>query len=186
MVHGLAAQLGGMLDITSEPGKGTSAVIWLPVSTETPAAEDSDSTAIIVARQSATILLVDDEDLVRVGTAELLADLGYEVVQANSGAEALRMLRSGVEVDLLMTDFLMPGMNGVSLIEHATALNKDMKVLLVTGYSTIAEGTGAHFPRLAKPYRQAELSRRLAELLGQETGGEVVSFVRRDHRNHRD
>ena len=109
MVHGLAAQLGGMLDIESEPDKGTSASIWLPVSTETPLAEDGDATTITVARQSATILLVDDEDLVRAGTAELLADLGYEVVQASSGAEALRMLRSGVEVDLMLTDFLMPG-----------------------------------------------------------------------------
>ena len=176
MVHGLAAQLGGMLDIKSELDKGTAAAIWLPVSSETPATEAGDEAAVTVARQASTILLVDDEDLVRTGTAEMLADLGYEIVQASSGAEALRMLRSGVEVDLMITDFLMPGMNGVTLIQHATAIARDMKVLLVTGYSTIAEGPGAHLPRLSKPYRQADLSRCVADLLNEVGGGEVVTF----------
>lgn len=178
MVHGLAAQLGGMLDIHSEPGKGTTAAIWLPVSTDLPAADSPDEAVVTIAGQSATILLVDDEELVRAGTSEMLGDLGYEVVQADSGAEALRMLRSGVEADLLITDFLMPGMNGVALIEHAVALAPKMKVLLVTGYSTIAEGPGAHIPRLAKPYRQAELSRRVADLLRQKDGGDILVFGR--------
>ena len=176
MVHGLAAQLGGKLDIKSELDKGTSASIWLPVSSEMPNTGTGDETAVTVARQAATIMLVDDEDLVRTGTAEMLSDLGYEVVQAGSGAEALRLLRSGVEVDLMITDFLMPGMNGVALIEHASALAAGLKVMLVTGYSTIAEGPGTHYPRLAKPYRQAELSRRVAELLNPSHGGEVLPF----------
>jgi DNA-binding NtrC family response regulator len=88
------------------------------------------------------------------------------------------MLRSGIEFDLMITDFLMPGMNGVALIEHSKALAKDMKVLLVTGYSTIAEGPGARIPRLAKPYRQAELSRRVAELLRPQESGEILTFDR--------
>ena len=178
MVHGLAAQLGGMLDISSEVGVGTSATIWLPVSTDVPQADDSETAAITLAQHSATILLVDDEDLVRLGTYELLRDLGYDVVQASSGAEALRLLRSGIEVDLMMTDFLMPGMNGVALIEHARALVSDLKVLLVTGYSTIAEGPGADYPRLGKPYRQAELSNRLAAILGHDRSAEVLPFKR--------
>ncbi|HXG98819.1 MAG TPA: ATP-binding protein [Sphingomicrobium sp.] len=186
MVHGLAAQLGGMLGIKSKLDKGTTATIWLPVSSEMPDAEVGDEAAVTVARQVATILLVDDEDLVRTGTADMLGDLGYEVVQASSGAEALRMLRSGVEVDLMITDFLMPGMNGVALIEHATALAKDMKVLLVTGYSTIAEGPGAHLPRLGKPYRQAELSRRVADLLSQQGGARVLPFERQKSSGQRD
>ena len=177
MVHGLAAQLGGKLDIQSEPGKGTEAAIWLPVSSEVPISDDSDDLVVTVAGQSATILLVDDEELVRIGTSEMLSDLGYEVMQAASGAEALRMLRSGVEVELLITDFLMPGMNGVALVEHAAALAPKMKMLLVTGYSTIAEGPGAHIPRLSKPFRQAELSRRVAEILNQQTS-DVLKFER--------
>ena len=177
MVHGLAAQLGGALEIESELGKGTIATIWLPVSSELPAAGAGDEPMVTLARHSATILLVDDEELVRSGTAEMLSDLGYEVLQASSGAEALRMLRSGIEVDLLISDFLMPGMNGVALIEHARSLVDDLRVLLVTGYSNIAEGPGAHLPRLSKPYRQADLSRRVADLLTPQTGGSVLPFT---------
>jgi CheY-like chemotaxis protein len=107
----------------------------------------------------------------------MLSDLGYEVLQASSGAEALRMLRSGLEVDLLISDFLMPGMNGVALIGHARSLVNELRVLLVTGYSNIAEGPGAHLPRLSKPYRQADLSRRVADLLTPQTGGSVLPFT---------
>jgi CheY-like chemotaxis protein len=78
--------------------------------------------------------------------------------------------------DLLVTDFLMPGMNGVQLIEHSTAIVPHMNVLLITGYSTIAEGPGAKYARLAKPYRQAELSRRVAEVLERRVGGDVLPF----------
>ena len=178
MVHGLAAQLGGMLEVTSELDKGTTANIWLPVSTDTPISETGEQALAMVAGHSATILLVDDEELVRVGTAEMLSDLGYEVIQATSGAEALRLLRSGLDADVMITDFLMPGMNGVALIEHASAFAKDMKVLLITGYSTIAEGPGAHIPRLGKPYRQAELSQRVADLLGEVNRGDILTFQR--------
>jgi DNA-binding NtrC family response regulator len=175
-----------MLDLTSAPGKGTAATIWLPVSTEAAGTDAGEDAALTVARQAATILLVDDEDLVRTGTADMLADLGYDVVQASSGAEALRMLRSGIEADLMITDFLMPGMNGVTLIEHASSLARNMKVLLVTGYSTIAEGPGAHVPRLAKPYRQAELSRRVADLLSHYEGAEVVPLNMHKRTEQRD
>ena len=162
----------------SEPGVGTSATIWLPVSTDAPDSIDERQLPVTRAAQSATILLVDDEELVRTGTAEMLGDLGYEVIEASSGAEALRILRSGVEPDLLVTDFLMPGMNGVALIEHSRAIATRMNVLLITGYSTIAEGPGANYPRLAKPYRQAELSRRVAEALRPQQSGDVLAFQR--------
>jgi len=89
------------------------------------------------------------------------------------------MLRSGVEIDLMITDFLTPGMNEVSLIEHAGAIVKNLKVLLVTGYSTIADGPGAHISRLGKPYRQAELSRRVADLLSEQARGKILQFDRK-------
>ena len=181
MIHGLAAQLGGMLDIESSPGVGTTASIWLPVSTETPLPSDGDVHQIVAAPRRATILLVDDEELVRTGTAEMLSDLGYDVVQAASGAEALRLLRSGCEPDLLVSDYLMPGMNGVALIEHAAAIAPRAKPLLITGYSDIATGPGANLPRLQKPFRQGELARRIADLLTPTGGGEVVQFRRSDH-----
>ncbi len=170
MVHGLAAQLGGMLDLTSAPGEGTTAAIWLPVASGEPVASEIDPSPFVAASSRATVLLVDDEVLVRIGTADMLADLGYEVVEAESGAEALRLLRSGCVPDLLVTDYLMPGMNGVELIEQSRSITPGMRAMLITGYSTIAEGPGAALPRLGKPFRQAELAQRVAELLRGEPG----------------
>jgi CheY-like chemotaxis protein len=165
MVHGLAAQLGGSLHLDSRPGKGTTAEILLPVADEPANVDEPTQRVLVTAARRAAILLVDDEDLVRVGTSEMLADLGYKVVAANSGAEALRLLRSGEEFDMMITDYLMPGMNGVELVEEAKRLAPDMIVMLVTGYSTIAEGPGSSLPRLAKPFRQADLAEFVADLL---------------------
>jgi signal transduction histidine kinase/ActR/RegA family two-component response regulator len=178
MVHGLAAQLGGMLSLTSERGVGTRADIWLPVADEAPVTADMDVRAAIPASRRATILLVDDEELVRTGTADMLSDLGYDVIEANSGADALRLLRSGTEPDLLVSDYLMPGMNGVELITQARALAPEMQAMLITGYSTIAEGPGASLPRLAKPFRHADLAEFVADLLTEEPSGTVLPFQR--------
>ena len=167
MVHGLAAQLGGMLALTSAPGQGTTAEILLPTTTEQPGETEHDSVVLKEAVVRATILLVDDEELVRNGTADMLRDIGYEVLTAASGAEALMLLRSGAEINLLVTDYLMPGMNGVDLVQAAGSVVPGLPALLITGYSNIASGPGAALPRLAKPFRQVDLAARVAELLVQ-------------------
>jgi CheY-like chemotaxis protein len=178
MVHGLAAQLGGRLEIVSKPGDGTSANIWLPAATEAAVHEPSEQRPVVSAPRPATILLVDDEELVRVATAEMLSDLGYDVVQATSGAEALQILRAGEVPDVLVTDYLMPGMNGVELVEAAKPLAPDTPALLITGYSNTAAGPGTAIPRLAKPFRQADLAERIAGLLLGSDGEKVVSIQR--------
>jgi signal transduction histidine kinase/CheY-like chemotaxis protein len=170
MVHGLAAQLGGVLNLRSTPGQGTTAEIYLPVADEPAQHEEGGHPALVKAPRPATILLVDDEEIVRFGTAEMLADMGYDVVQAASGAEALRLMRGTSQIDMLVTDYLMPGMNGVELARHALAVAPGTLVLIISGYSTIADGPGAHLPRLAKPFRQADLARRVAELLNSSDG----------------
>jgi signal transduction histidine kinase/ActR/RegA family two-component response regulator len=186
MVHGLAAQLGGMLNLKSRPGRGTTAEIWLPVATEAASVEEVEARAIVPAVQQATILLVDDEELVRTGTADMLTDLGYEVIEATSGADALRLLRSGVDPDLLITDYLMPGINGVELIQQARALMPELRVMLITGYSTIAEGPGASVPRLAKPFRHADLAAFVADLLASEKSSTVLQFRSRKRSSAKD
>ncbi len=120
MVHGLAAQLGGTLQLKSAPGEGTTAEIWLPASSEPAAEVANDPDALETATGNASILLVDDEDLVREGTADMLRDIGYDVQCAASGSEALALLRGG-DFDLLITDYLMPGMDGVELAKEAQA-----------------------------------------------------------------
>ncbi len=176
MVHGFAAQLGGMLDLTSAPGAGTTAEIWLPVASEPAVSEDVDARSVVSAAERATILLVDDEDLVRTGTADMLTDLGYDVLEASSGVQALQFLRSGSVPDLLITDYLMPGMNGVTLVEEAQRRSPGLKVMLITGYSMIAEGPGKSIPRLAKPFRHADLAEFVAKILASDKSATVIDF----------
>ena len=184
MVHGLAAQLGGMLDLVERRREvGTTATIWLPVSSEMPEAADGEAPQIITApRQRARSCWSTTRSWSGPAPPTCSSDLGYDVVQAASGAEALRLLRSGCEPDILVTDYLMPGMNGVELIEHMAPFAPGVQALLITGYSDIAAGPGANLPRLQKPFRQAELARRVAELLTRADSGEVLQFRRSDQR----
>jgi CheY-like chemotaxis protein len=108
---------------------------------------------------------VDDEDLVRASTADMLTDLGYRVVEAQTAEEALRKIEEGLEVDLLVTDHLMPGMTGADLARAVGRNRPNLPVLLISGYAE-AEGVGVAFTRLTKPFRQNELADVLVELTG--------------------
>jgi PAS domain S-box-containing protein len=163
MVHGLAAQSGGALLLTSEVGVGTTAELWLPVA-------DGPVVAALVAAEDPTvemaslrILLVDDEELVRAGTADMLADMGHAVVQAASGAQALGLLGGG-GFDLLVSDYLMPGMTGIELATEARRIAPDLPVLLITGFADMPAGDGGDVSRLPKPFRRRELARALVQL----------------------
>jgi PAS domain S-box-containing protein len=163
MVHGLASQLGGALTIRSRPGLGTNVELWLPESTAAPQpAEPLSEPATSAARQG-TALLVDDEELVRLSTADMLNDLGYRVIEAASAEDALRLLHAGERFDLLVTDHLMPGMNGTDLARAIRTLRPRVPVLLVSGYAE-TEGIPADLPRLTKPFRKDELASSLEQL----------------------
>ncbi|WP_375404620.1 PAS domain-containing protein [uncultured Sphingomonas sp.] len=164
MAHGLAAQSGGVLKLDSEPGVGTRAELFLPAA-EGAAAATHAHPAIVPALRRASVLLVDDEELVRSGTADILIDLGHTVVEVASGAQALAALRGGVEVDLVVTDYLMPGMTGAALIRELRGSWPRMPVLLVTGFANTAADVPGDVPKLAKPFRQADLSARVNDLL---------------------
>jgi signal transduction histidine kinase/CheY-like chemotaxis protein len=166
MVHGLAAQSGGALRLDSRPNEGTTAEIWLPVAPGSVLASIAGSSGPAVVHRGGTLLLVDDEPLVRRGTADMLQEFGYQVIEAASGAEALALLRdhSGA-VCALLTDFLMPGMNGATLAAEARRIVPDLPVLLITGYLNSAQSPG-DLPRLAKPFRQADLAAHVARLVG--------------------
>ena len=165
MVHGLAAQSGGTLTLESAPGRGTSIALWLPATGEPGAAARSEAAEPMAARRASTVLLVDDEELVRAATADMLRDIGYTVIEAASGAGALAAMRRGAEPDALVTDYLMPGMTGSALIGELRASGRRLPVLLVTGYANCGEDVPADVPRLSKPFRQTDLAARLDELL---------------------
>ncbi|WP_156362779.1 PAS domain-containing protein [Rubellimicrobium mesophilum] len=166
MVHGLAAQLGGALTIRSRPGLGTNVELWLPVAEDGGIAEAGppDDPREAAVPGNGTVLLVDDEDLVRATAADMLADLGYGVVEASSAEEALRRLEAGPPPDLLLTDHLMPGLTGTELARIARSRDPGLPVLVISGYAD-AEGIDPDLPRLAKPYRRSDLAASLAGLV---------------------
>jgi CheY-like chemotaxis protein len=184
MVHGLAAQLGGALNLKSAPGQGTTAEIWLPVTSRPVDVSSGGQWKMPAAPRPATILLVDDEDVVRAATAEMLEDVGYTVLQADSGPAALTVLRNAQSIEMLITDYLMPGMNGVELIRNARNIVPSLLVLIISGYSTIAEGPGADLPRLAKPFRQIDLAGRIAEILASQDAT-TIKFPGKEERDAR-
>jgi CheY-like chemotaxis protein len=163
MVHGLALQLNGRLDIKSRPAEGTTVELWLPVSDSVHGEAEKTPTAATGREGAGVALLVDDEDLVRMSTADMLLDLGYDVVEAQSGEEALRLLDGGLKPTVLVSDHLMPGMTGVNLAEAFRARHPATPVLIVSGYAEI-EGILPGLPRLTKPFRNAELARSLAAI----------------------
>jgi len=163
MVHGLAAQSGGAMRISSRVGAGTTVEVWLPVTeADRPRATiPSAAPALPCCR----ILVVDDDAIILAGTVDMLEELGHAVVEAPSGPDALTLLDSGPAVDLVITDQAMPGMTGVELIERIRLRWPDLPVIIASGY---ADQHGAKDPgvrRLTKPYRQQDLARMIAPLL---------------------
>jgi PAS domain S-box-containing protein len=160
MVHGLAAQLSGALRIDSVPGQGTSIELWLPT-TDAATRETGNQVDAPAIKAAGRALVVDDEELVRASTAEMLEELGYETVEAASASDALGLLEQKT-FDLLVTDHLMPGMTGTELAGRVRERFKGTKVLIVSGYAE-ADGLDPSYTRLTKPFRQAELATALSE-----------------------
>jgi CheY-like chemotaxis protein len=174
-IHGVAVQLNGALRLTSTPGRGTRAELWLPAAEAAVAQPAAPGPAVAEPLAAAdigeeptsraTILVVDDDALIAMSTAGMLEDLGHEVIEMHSGANAVALLRDGQRVDLMITDFSMPGMTGLQLARAARQLRPDLPILLATGYADLPTGETIAFPRLGKPYRQSQLAAEIAKLL---------------------
>ena len=119
-----------------------------------------------------SVLLVDDEDLVRTATAEMIRDLGHTVVEAGGGLEALARLDGGLSVDVVVTDYMMPGMDGGLLARRIAETHPKTAVLLITGYTGPTNDV-MHLPRLAKPFGQAEIAASLASLFARDADNVV-------------
>ena len=169
MVHGLVAQLGGNLSIRSELGAGTSVQLLLPTSIEPILQEQQPATSPPAGKARGTALLVDDEVLVRESTANMLAELGFRVVEAGSAEEALQHLKGKKPLDLLVTDHLMPGMSGAELAREVRQQRPELPILVVSGYAEV-EGIAPDLPRLSKPFRNAELAGKVAAVMASVSG----------------
>lgn len=166
MIDGLSMQLNGRLILSSEVGIGTRAEIWLPA-TEQNAVERPDSAVALASgsKKKLTILVVDDDALISMSTVDMLEDLGHEVIEANTGDSALAILSDNPTIDLLITDYSMPKMNGAQLALAARKLRGQLPILLATGYAEIPPGAGIELPRIGKPYHQAQLAAEISKLV---------------------
>ena len=170
MIHGLAVQMNGAFRLDSAPGVGTTAEIWLPVTWESPRPPETETRPEVndmTTPIKATVLLVEDDALIAMSTVDMLEDLGHVVIEANSGAAALEILRSNQPVDVVITDYSMPKMTGVQLAREVRTLWPDLPILLATGYAELPEGTEMNLPRLGKPYLQDQLATEIAKLVRQ-------------------
>ncbi len=133
-VYGFVKQSGGHVKIYSEPGEGTTVKLYLPRSLHETAPAPQPTTNLALTG-SETVLLVDDDEVVRNTVSLMLEDLGYRVVSAADGAQALELLKREPDVALLFTDVVMPGMSGRQLAEQALAIRPRLRVLYTSGYT---------------------------------------------------
>lgn len=167
MVHGLAEQSQGRLVLRSRPGAGTTAEIWLPIAGTLPERKQpaNDATPEFIQTHPLTVLLVDDDPLVLENTAAMLEDLGHGVIAARSGSEALDVIRSTRDIDLLITDHAMPGMTGLELTDLVRVERPKLRIILATGYAEVQSSLHADILKLNKPFDQRTLARTIGMAL---------------------
>ncbi len=176
MVYGFVRQSGGYVTIDSAPGAGTTIALYLPKAAQEPHAEvESDQRRAMPGGSERILLVEDNEDLLEV-TSAMLTTFGYRVICARNGSEAIRILDSGQEFDLLFSDVVMPnGPNGVELAREAKRRNSEIRILLASGYA--GDVLACHravdeFPIIHKPFRISELAQCLRSVL-QEADGQA-------------
>ena len=158
-VFGFVRQSGGHVRIDTAPGAGTRVVIWLPAdhTADSGAPDDAGVRAVPGARPGEVVLVVEDEERVRAFSVEALRELGYRVIDARDGLEALMQIDRGQRVSLLFTDVVMPEMSGRELAEQARMRIPELKVLLTSGYAPEVAGGGSEFI-LRKPFDVDQLA----------------------------
>jgi two-component system cell cycle sensor histidine kinase/response regulator CckA len=175
-VYGIVRQTGGFIFVDSALGEGTKFTIYLPRHQEAPAAAAPEAEAGVRDRTSSdltgtgTILLVEDEDAVRVFSARALRNKGYQVLEARSGEAALTLLSTEMHrIDLLVSDVVMPQMDGPTLIRHVREQRPDLKVIFISGYAEDRfrdqMDSGANIYFLPKPFSLKQLAGKVKEVL---------------------
>ncbi|MBP2676070.1 MAG: sensor hybrid histidine kinase, partial [Deltaproteobacteria bacterium] len=175
---GVVRQAGGSIEVHSEVGRGTTIQICLPRIDEQAEKRTGESSSLEMLKGKETILLVEDEESVREVASTILKELGYRVIEARDGEEALRLADfHGGRIELMMTDIVMPGMNGRELSEKMTRLYPAMKTLFTSGYTEdVIVHLGilaSHLDFIGKPFTLQTLAGKIREVLesGTSTSG---------------
>ena len=168
-VFGFVKQSGGHLKIYSEIGEGTTVKLYLPRNFGQESVPTARVTALAVTGRE-TVLVVDDDQIVQATVASMLEELGYTVLLASNGAEALAILEKGTQIDLLFTDVVMPGaISGRQLAEQAVEIVPKLKVLFTSGYTENAIVHNGRLDRgvelLSKPYSREQLAAKIRRVL---------------------
>jgi PAS domain S-box-containing protein len=167
MVHGLAEQSGGKLRIKSEPDRGTTVELILPMGLDSEIVhqgQPQQGPESIKDAHRHTVLIVDDDDLVLVSTAAVVEDLGYAVLEAASGPAALDLIANHPEIDIVVTDQAMPGMTGLQLAQAVAMLRPTLPFILASGYTELQQSTHG-VSRLSKPFNRTEIAEALVKAL---------------------
>jgi PAS domain S-box-containing protein len=167
-VYGFVKQIGGYVWVESAPGAGSTFSIYLPVTDETVRKGSPQPAAAASGCGSGTILLVEDEESLRVLTRNVLQQEGYTVLEAGNGAEAVAVAQAaGRPIDLLLTDMVMPGMNGRAVAERVGRLYPDIKVVYMSGYTGFSTRESASFNAviIAKPFTRQVLLQKMREAM---------------------
>lgn len=174
-VHGIVRQTGGYLHVESEQGKGTSFFVYLPVISEEEAAkeladvrkEEEETTKDLTG--TARILLVEDEESVRTFSSRALTNKGYEVLTADCGDSAVTLMEdeNNQNIDLLITDVIMPNMDGPTLAKHMRETSPKLKIIFISGYTEekLKDYMGENIWFLPKPFSLKELASKVKSVL---------------------
>jgi signal transduction histidine kinase len=167
IVHGFAAQSGGLVEIVSTPGQGTRVDLWLPRAEgkiSQCVAPDPDPS--VLEPSHARILVCDDDSGVLTFVAAVLRDNGHVVWEADTPSEALAIVEREQPLDLLLVDYAMPAMNGIAVIDRARACQRELNVILMSGHADVLRSGGVSgIPLLTKPFKVADLRQRVCEVL---------------------
>ena len=174
VVYGIVQRHGGQITVSSEVGKGTKFSIYFKPYTQKPITRQEETQTAPAIFGEGTILIVDDEDLVLFINGEFLESLGYHVLRAENGEEAVRVYQAqGRTIDLVILDMLMPGKNGQETFRELRAINPNVKAIIATGYTdenlthAVLKDGAAGFIR--KPFDHTEFSRLIQQVLGNQT-----------------
>ncbi|MGH7012912.1 MAG: response regulator [Stellaceae bacterium] len=184
MVYGLATQSGGAAHITSRPGRGTTVELWLPVAgapidAASASANSTDKPRAIPA-QACNILVVDDDSLVAESTVSMLEHLGHRATVTSSGTIALEMLRAEPQIDLVITDQVMPGMTGLELARRMRQIRPELPIILATGYSDLLHRRAEPgVTTLDKPYHLEKLAAIIVRAMARESAAPHDGSLRR-------